>query len=85
MDAKQDARDKEHELKIMAQQSQDKRDEALIESVGETNMAIHRSSDEQTRRASRWVVNLSASSKTAYYIFLSSWNLYCLLFFRLSV
>ena len=35
MDAKQDARDKEHELKIMAQQSQDRRDSALIERVGE--------------------------------------------------
>ena len=61
MDAKQDARDKEHELKIMAQQSQDRRDEALIESVGEANIAVHRSSDEQTKRASQWVVNLSAT------------------------
>ena len=72
MDAKQDARDKEHELKIMAQQSQDRRDEALIESVGEANIAVHRSSDEQTKRASQWVVNLSAtvSPLITYFFFL---------------
>ena len=72
MDAKQDARDKEHELKIMTQQSQDKRDEALIVSVGEANVAVHRSSDEQTRRASKWVVNLSATVKPliTYFFFL---------------
>ena len=72
MDAKQDARDKEHELKIMAQQSQDRRDEALIESVGEANIAVHRSSDEQTKRASTWVVNLSATVRPliTYFFFL---------------
>ena len=72
MDAKQDARDKEHELKIMAQQSQDRRDEALIESVGEANIAVHRSSDEQTKRASQWVVNLSATVRPliTYFFFL---------------
>lgn len=72
MDAKQDARDKEHELKIMAQQSQDRRDEALIESVGEANIAVHKSSDEQTKRASQWVVNLSATVRPliTYFFFL---------------
>ena len=72
MDAKQDARDKEHELKIMAQQSQDRRDEALIESVGEANIAVHRSSDEQTKRASQWVVNLCATVRPliTYFFFL---------------
>ena len=72
MDAKQDARDKEHELKIMAQQSQDRRDEALIESVGEANIAVHRSSDEQTKRARQWVVNLSATVRPliTYFFFL---------------
>ena len=72
MDAKQDARDKEHELKIMAQQSQDRRDEALIESVGEANIAVHRSSDEQTKIASQLVVNLSATVRAliTYFFFL---------------
>ena len=72
MDSKQDVRDKEHELKIMAQQSQDRRDEAVITSVGEANIAVHKSSDEQTRRASVWVVNLSATVRPVitYFFFL---------------
>ena len=72
MESKQDIRDKEHELKIMAQQSQDRRDEAVISSVGEANIAVHKSSDEQTRRASVWVVNLSATVRPCitYFFFL---------------
>ena len=72
MDSKQDVRDKEHELKIMSQQSQDRRDEAVITSVGEANIAVHKSSDEQTRRASVWVVNLSATVRPVitYFFFL---------------
>jgi hypothetical protein len=72
MDSKQDQRDKEHELKLMQQQSQDKRDEAIITSVGEANIAVHRSSDEQTKRASQWVVNISASVRPliTYFFFL---------------
>ena len=72
MDSKQDQRDKEHELKLMQQQSQDKRDEAIITSVGEANIAVHRSSDEQTKKASQWVVNISASVRPliTYFFFL---------------
>ena len=72
MDAKQDQRDKEHELKLMAQQSQDRRDEAVIVSVGEANVAIHKNVDEQTKRASQWVVNLSATVRPliTYFFFL---------------
>ncbi len=72
MDSKQDQRDKEHELKLMERQSQDKRDEAIITSVGEANIAVHRSSDEQTKRASQWVVNISASVRPliTYFFFL---------------
>jgi hypothetical protein len=72
MDSKQDRRDKEHELKIMQQQSQDKRDEAIITSVGEANIAVHRSSDEQTKRASQWVVSLSSTVRPliTYFFFL---------------
>ena len=72
MDAKQDQRDKEHELKLMAQQAQDKRDEALIASVGEVNIAVHKNVDEQTKRASQWVVNLSATVRPliTYFFFL---------------
>ena len=72
MDAKQDARDKEHELKIMAKQSQDRRDEAIITSVGEANVAVHKNADEQTKRASTWVVNLSATVRPVitYFFFL---------------
>ena len=72
MDAKQDARDKEHELKIMAQQSQDRRDEAIITSVGEANVAVDKNADEQTKRASTWVVNLSATVRPVitYFFFL---------------
>ena len=72
MDSKQDVRDKEHELKIMSQQSQDRRDEAVITSVGEANIAVHKSSDAQTKRASVWVVNLSATVRPVitYFFFL---------------
>jgi len=72
MEGKQDVRDKEHELKIMAQQSQDRRDEAVITSVGDTNIAVHKNADEHTKRASRWVVNLSATVRPliTYFFFL---------------
>jgi hypothetical protein len=72
MDAKQDTRDKEHELKLMAQQSQDKRDEALIDSVGQANIEVHKSSQQDSKRASRWVVNLSATVRplVTYFFFL---------------
>lgn len=72
MDAKQDTRDKEHELKLMAQQSQDRRDEAIIESVGQVNVEVHKSSQQDSKRASRWVVNLSASVRPliTYFFFL---------------
>ena len=72
MDAKQDTRDKEHELKLMAQQSQDKRDEALIDSVGQANIEVHKSSQQDSKRASRWVVNLSATVRPliTYFFFL---------------
>jgi hypothetical protein len=72
MDSKQDVRDKEHELKIMSQQSQDRRDEAVITSVGKANIAVHKSSDAQTKRASVWVVNLSATVRPVitYFFFL---------------
>jgi hypothetical protein len=61
MSARQDAKDKEHELKLMAQQSQDRRDEAVITSAGEANVAVQESVQETTKRASLWVVNLSGS------------------------
>lgn len=72
MEGKQDARDKEHELKIMAQQSQDRRDQAVITSVGETNISVHKNADEHTKRASQWVVNLSATVRPVitYFFFL---------------
>jgi len=61
MDAKQHARDQEHELKLMAQQSADRRDEAVITSAGLANIAVQESSQENIKRASVWVVNLSAT------------------------
>ena len=72
MESKQDQTDKEHELRIMSQQSQDRRDEAVISSVGEANIAVHKSSDAQTKRASVWVVNLSATVRPiiTYFFFL---------------
>jgi len=61
MDQKQDARDKEHELKIMAQQSQDRLDEAIVQSTGELNVQVQKSSQADSKRSSQWVVNLSAT------------------------
>jgi len=61
MDAKQHARDQEHELKLMSQQSQDRRDEAVITSAGAANVAVQASAQEHTKRASQWVIDLSAT------------------------
>ena len=72
MDAKADVRDKEHELKLMAQQSQDRRDEAVISSAGQANVAVQTSAQEHTKRASQWVVDLSATVRPmiTYFFFL---------------
>lgn len=72
MEAKQDARDKEHELKLMAQQSQDRRDEAVITSAGQANVSVQKSAQEHTKRASQWVVDLSATVRPliTYFFFL---------------
>ena len=72
MEAKQDARDKEHELQIMAQQSQDRRDEAVITSAGQANVSVQRSAQEHTKRASQWVIDLSATVRPliTYFFFL---------------
>ena len=72
MDSKQDQRDKEHELKILSQQAQDKRDEALITNTGKANLAIHQNYAEETKRASQWVVDLSATVRPliTYFFFL---------------
>ena len=61
MDSRQDVKDKEHELALMAQQSKDRRDEAVITSAGDANVAVQESTQELTKRGSLWTVNLAAS------------------------
>ena len=61
MEAKQDAKDKEHELAVMSQQSADRRDEAVITSAGAANVAVQKNSQENIKRASQWVIDLSGS------------------------
>ena len=61
MDSKQDAKDKSHELALMAQESKDRRDEAVITSAGDANVAVQESTQELTKRGSLWTVNLAAS------------------------
>ena len=61
MDSRQDVKDKEHELALMAQQSKDRRDEAVITSAGDANVAVQECTQELTKRGSLWTVNLAAS------------------------
>lgn len=61
MDSKQDARDKAHELTMQAQLAADKRDEAIITSIGEQNVAVQQTAQTEMENASQWTVNYSAS------------------------
>ena len=61
MDAKQDARDKQHELTMQAQLAADKRDEAIITSIGEQNVAVQQTAQAEMQNASQWTVNYAAS------------------------
>ena len=61
MDRRQDAKDKEHELKLLSQSASDRRDEAVITSAGDANVAVQESTQELTKRGSLWTVNLAAS------------------------
>lgn len=61
MDSRQDAKDKEHELKLLSQSASDRRDEAVITSAGDANVAVQESTQELTKRSSLWTVNLAAS------------------------
>ena len=61
MDSKQDARDKAHELEMQKQMSRDKRDMAIINSMGEANVEVQRTAQTTVNNSSKWVVNLSGS------------------------
>ena len=61
MDSRQDVKDKEHELALMAQESKDRRDEAVITSAGDANVAVQESTQELTKRGSLWTVNHAAA------------------------
>lgn len=61
MDAKQDQRDKEHELEMQRQIAADKRDEAIITSIGTQNVAVQTTAQTNLNQASKWVVNLSGT------------------------
>lgn len=61
MEAKQDTRDKAHELTMHAQVSADKRDTALINGTNDNNIAIQTSVQATMQNASQKMVDLSAS------------------------
>lgn len=61
MDAKQDARDKAHELEMQKQISADRRDQAIIEGTGNANVAIQTTAQQTVNNASKWIVNLAGS------------------------
>lgn len=61
MDSRQDSKDKSHELALMAQGAANRLDEAIVTGVGDANVAVQKSSQEITKRASQTIVNLQAS------------------------
>lgn len=61
MDAKQDGRDKAHELAMTAQTARDKRDEAIITGTGAGNVEIQKTVQVGLQLSSKWVVNLSGT------------------------
>ncbi len=58
MDAKQDQRDKAHELAMTAQIAADRRDQAIIESTGNQNVAVQMTAQTTINKSSQWVVDL---------------------------
>ena len=61
MDAKQDTRDKAHELTMHAQVSADKRDTAIVDGINSGNIAVQDSVQTTMQHASQKMVDLSAS------------------------
>lgn len=61
MDARQDAKDKEFELTMQRELAADRRDEAIITSIGEQNVAVQQTAQAEMQNASRWTVNYAAS------------------------
>ena len=59
MDSRQDAKDKSHELALMAQGAADRKDEALIEGIGDANVEIQKTSQTIMNNSSQWVVNIA--------------------------
>jgi len=80
MDQKQDAKDKAHELALMAQQSADKRDIAIIDQAGAANVAIQETVQTTLRQSAQWVVNYSGTVRpTITYSFFAGWLLLIIL------
>jgi len=61
MDAKQDARDKAHEMAMTAQTARDKRDEAIITGTGAGNVEIQKTVQVGLQLSSKWVINLAGT------------------------
>ena len=60
MDSRQDAKDKAHELAMMAQAGSDRREEALLDGIGQANVEVQKTSQAEINNASTWVVNICA-------------------------
>jgi hypothetical protein len=59
MNARQDSKDKAHELSMIAQASADRREEAVITSIGTANIEIQKTVQNVANNSSQWVNNIS--------------------------
>lgn len=59
MNARQDSKDKSHELSMIAQASSDRREEAVITSIGTANIEIQKTVQNVANNSSQWVNNIS--------------------------
>ncbi len=58
MESRQDSKDKAHELAMIAQQSADRREEAVITSIGDANVEIQKTVQTVANNSSQWVNNI---------------------------
>ena len=59
MNARQDSKDKAHELAMIQQASADRREEAIITSMGDQNVEIQKTVQTVANNSSQWVNNIS--------------------------
>ena len=69
MDARQDTKDKEHELNMISQASSDRSEEAIITSIGDANVEIQKTVQTISNNSSQWVNNICALIRPVMCIF----------------